>query len=88
MLYVVLIKEEHHGRTHLVGKDFTGIEPVAARDDLKLGLEHVAGWEEMAVVSDVEWIRAALEVFGLALPGHVRVFHDREFAEAVAWVAQ
>jgi hypothetical protein len=36
----------------------------------------------MAVVSDVEWIRAAVKIFGLAMPGHVRVFHHSELAEA------
>jgi hypothetical protein len=48
----------------------------------KLGLKHLSGWERMAVVSDVEWIRAAVKIFGLAMPGHVRVFHHSELAEA------
>jgi len=71
-----------------LGEDFAGFEAAAAWDDAKLGLRHLAGWERLALVSDVEWIRAALKVFGLAMPGHVRVFHNRELAEATRWVGE
>lgn len=71
-----------------LGSDFSGFEAAAVWDDTKLGLKHFSGWERMAVVSDVEWIRAAVKVFGLAIPGHVRVFHDRELAEAMRWISQ
>jgi hypothetical protein len=73
---------------YLLGKDFSRFEVAAMWDDAKLGLKHLAGWEKMAVVSDVAWIRAALEAFGLALPGRVRVFHERELAEAKRWIGQ
>lgn len=71
-----------------LGEDFSGFEAAAVWDDAKLGLKHLAGWEKMAVVSDVEWIRAGIKVFGLAIPGHVRVFHNRELAEATRWVTK
>ena len=71
-----------------LGADFTGFEAAAAWDDTKLGLKHLTGWERMAVVSDVEWIRVVIKAFGLVLPGHVRVFHDRELAEAVRWISE
>ena len=71
-----------------LGEDFSGFEAAAMWDDTKLGLKHLTGWERVAVVSDIEWIRAAIRVFGLAIPGHVRVFHNREFAEAVRWISE
>jgi hypothetical protein len=71
-----------------LGKEFTGFEAAAVWDDAKLGLRHLTGWERMAVVSDVEWIRAAVKVFGLAMPGHVRVFHAGELDEAVGWITE
>jgi hypothetical protein len=71
-----------------LGEDFSGFEAAAMWDDMKLGLKHLAGWERVALVSDVEWIRAAVKVFGLAIPGHVRVFHNRELAEATRWVSE
>jgi hypothetical protein len=71
-----------------LGKDFSGFEAGAMWDDAKLGLKHFAGWEKMAVVSDVEWLRAAVRIFGLAIPGQVRVFHDRELEQAKRWVGE
>jgi len=71
-----------------LGEDFAGFEAAAMWDDTKLGLKHLAGWERLALVSDVEWVRAAIKVFALAIPGHVRVFHNRELAEATRWVAE
>jgi len=71
-----------------LGDDFSGFEAAAMWDDAKLGLKHIRGWEKIAVVSDVEWIRAAVKVFGLMMPGHVRVFHDRELANATQWIIQ
>jgi SpoIIAA-like len=71
-----------------LGGEFSGFEAAAVWDDTKLGLKHLAGWERMAVVSDVEWIRAAVKIFGIAIPGRVRVFHDRELAEAKRWITE
>jgi hypothetical protein len=71
-----------------LGEDFSGFEATAMWDDTKLGLKHLTGWERIAVVSDVEWIRGAIRIFRLAIPGHVRVFHNREFTEATRWISE
>ena len=71
-----------------LGEDFTGFEAAAMWDDTKLGLKHLPGWERMAIVSDIEWIRTAIKIFGLAMPGHVRVFHNNELAEATRWISE
>jgi len=46
------------------------------------------GFEAAAIVSDIEWIRAAIKIFGLVIPGHVRVFHNNELAEAIRWISE
>jgi len=71
-----------------LGEDVSGFEAGAVWDDTKLGLKHFAGWEKLALVSDIEWVRWALRIFGLAMPGHVRVFHNRDLAEAKRWVSE
>jgi len=71
-----------------LGEEFEGFEAAAVWDDAKLGLAHLSGWERMAVVSDIESIRAALRIFALAIPGHVRVFHNREIDEAKRWISE
>lgn len=71
-----------------LGEEFSGIAAAATWDDAKLGLKHFKGWEKVAVVSDVEWVRLAIKVYGLAIPGHIRGFHNRELAEAKQWVSE
>lgn len=81
----------HHSKARFLyqlGHDFSGFEAAAIWDDAKIGLKHISGWERLAVVSDVEWVRAAIKVFGLAIPGHVRVFRNSEFAEAKRWISE
>jgi hypothetical protein len=71
-----------------LGEDFSGIEAAAAWDDVRLGLKHLTGWEKMALISDVDWIRRAVKIFGLAITGRVRVFHNRDLAEAKRWISE
>ena len=71
-----------------LGPDFSGFEGAAMWDDAKIGLKHIRGWERIAVVSDVEWVRVGINVFRLAIPGHVRVFHNSELSEATQWVTE
>jgi hypothetical protein len=71
-----------------LGEDVTGFEAVAMWEDTKLGLKHLQGWERMAIVSDIEWVRAAIKIFGLVIPGRVRVFYNNELAEAAQWISE
>jgi hypothetical protein len=71
-----------------LGEDFSGFEAAAVWDDTKLGMKHLGGWERLAIVSDVEWIRAAVKIFGIAIPAHVRLFHNSELAEATRWLSE
>ena len=70
-----------------LGKDFTGVDPGAAWKDFVLGMEHLSRWERMALVTDVEWIRLAVNAFGFLMPGHLKVFGTGDAAAARAWVA-
>ncbi|MEJ2588183.1 MAG: STAS/SEC14 domain-containing protein [Deltaproteobacteria bacterium] len=71
-----------------VGENVTGFEAAAMWDDTKLGLKHLPGWQRMAIVSDIEWVRAAIKMFGFMIPGKVRVFHNNELAEAKQWISE
>jgi stage II sporulation SpoAA-like protein len=71
--------------------DFGGIDMGALWQDVKaagsIGLKHHAAWRRMAVVSDKEWIRNAVSVFGWISPGELRVFEPSRLEEAKVWVA-
>lgn len=69
-----------------LGSDFSGVDAGAAWKDFRLGVEHLRRWERMAVVTDVEWIRLAINAFRFLMPGHLRVFGTGQAADARAWV--
>jgi len=59
----------------------------AAWEDFKLGIGHLARWERVAVVTDVDWIRVAMNFFRFLLPGEMRVFATSRASEARRWIA-
>jgi hypothetical protein len=71
-----------------VANDFTGFDAGAMWDDLKLGFRHITGWDRVAVVSDVSWIRTMCKMFGFAMPCEFRLFTNAEMPEARIWIAQ
>jgi SpoIIAA-like len=71
---------------YVLGERFDGVSAGAVWEDTKLGLEHLRGWELMAVVTDVEWIGHALKAVGWMVPAEIRVFPTSERAAAEAWV--
>ncbi|MDY0189211.1 MAG: STAS/SEC14 domain-containing protein [Desulfuromonas sp.] len=73
---------------YCLGEQFSGFDMQAMWDDTKLGLQHLTAWEKIAVVSDLEWIKTAVKVFGFVMPGKVRVFANGELAEARQWLSE
>jgi SpoIIAA-like len=70
-----------------VTPQFAGIEAGAVWEDFRLGMAHLSRWERMAVVTDVEWIRLAMNAFRFLLPGRLRVFPASAVSEARRWIA-
>ena len=66
--------------------DFGGIDPGAFWADFRVGVEHFTRWERMAVVTDVEWIKNTISVFGFLMPGELRLFPAAEAAQAREWI--
>ena len=71
-----------------VGSDFAGYDAGAALEDFKTGMEHLMHWERVAVITDIEWIAAAVKVFGIFLPGALRVYSSADAAQARLWITQ
>lgn len=70
-----------------IGPAFSGFSAGAAWDDMKLGIGHLRAWERIALVTDVEWISAAMRLFAFAVPCPVRQFANSELAQAIDWAA-
>ncbi|HEX7816375.1 STAS/SEC14 domain-containing protein [Dyella sp.] len=69
-----------------IDNDCTGFDPGAMWDDLKLGFRHITGWERVALVSDVGWVRTMARLFGFAMPCQFKLFGDNQMAQARAWI--
>jgi hypothetical protein len=69
-----------------LGREFSGIDAGAVWEDFRVGFGHLAGWERMAVVTDVDWIRLAINFFRFLVPGEIRIFPTGEAAEARRWI--
>jgi SpoIIAA-like len=54
---------------------------------LGFGVKHWSAWKRMAVVTDVEWLRHAMQMLGWMTPGEARLFSLDELQQAKDWVA-
>jgi hypothetical protein len=66
--------------------DFVGVDPGAMWEDMKVGFEHWSRWERLAVVTDLEWIKQTMRIFGFLMPGELRAFPTDEAAAARDWL--
>ena len=70
---------------------FEGLEPAAWFDDVKtglgLGIGHHSAWKRSAIVTDVEWVGKAFQLFAWITPSEVMVYGLDELEEAKSWVS-
>ncbi len=71
--------------------DFEGLKPGAWFDDVKtglgLGIGHHSAWKRSAIVTDVDWVGRAFQLFAWMTPGEVQVYGLERLEEAKSWVA-
>jgi hypothetical protein len=74
---------------YVLGGDVKGLgfTAGAAWQDTKVGLGHYSSWEKVAVVSDKDWLRHSVDIFGYLIPGEVKAFALDQEAEARTWIA-
>lgn len=71
---------------YVTADDFTGFDPGAMWDDAKLGMRHFSGWDRVALVTDVAWLRGTAIAFSFAIPAQFRLFHGVDIDEAMHWI--
>lgn len=80
-----------HDRVKLLMRfedSFEGYGPAAIWEDTRAGLRHWRGFERIAVVCEVAWLRAALAAFAPLLPCPLRLFDRAQEQEACLWLAE
>jgi hypothetical protein len=71
-----------------IGPEFTGFEPGAMWEDAMLGFRHFSGWDRVALVTDVHWLRIAALAMGFAVPAQFKLFRNEELDAAMDWVRE
>ncbi len=71
-----------------LGPEYTGFDAGAVWEDFMLGVEHLRGWDRIAVVTDVEWIRMAIRAFQFLIVGEIRCFDMKRVGEARRWISE
>jgi hypothetical protein len=69
-----------------LGREFAGMEAGALWEDFRVGFGHLSGWERIAVVTDVDWIKHAINFFRFLVPGEIRIFPTSDVADARRWI--
>ncbi len=73
---------------YILGDDFESVSLAAAWDDARLGLLHLGDFAQIAVVSDIGWIKSGVRLFAPLIRCPVQVFGMAELDAAKAWVTQ
>lgn len=83
-----LLEQERIKALVVIEPGFEGLSLEAAWDDTNLGLRHWDGFERMAVISDLAWVRQASRALSLLLPYPLRVFGLSQLEEARRWLSE
>lgn len=75
-------------RIVLVFEKFDGVSAGAVWDDMKLGIEHLAHWERIALVTDLDWMVTVTSLFGWMTPGAFKRFPVSALSDAIDWAAE
>lgn len=90
LIPAVEMKFKDHKKIRLlyhIGADFKKFTTTAMWDDAKVGMYHLTGFERIAVVTDVQWIKTMAKAIGLAMPGELRTFGDADLEQAKSWIS-
>ncbi len=73
---------------YLLGPQLREYDVDAAQEELKFAARHATAYERVGVVSDESWLRPALRLLSVFVPGKIRGFPVADLAEARSWVAE
>ena len=80
---------KRHAKIRLLYKisaSFTGYDPGAIWEDMKIGVEYPTRWERAAVVTDIDWIVQTVRLFSFLIPCPTKIFPPSEGSQARSWI--
>jgi hypothetical protein len=72
---------------YLLGPGMREYEGDTLAEEMKFAARHPSSYERVAVVSDEDWLRPALRVLSVLVPGQLRAFPVAQLAAARDWLA-
>lgn len=72
---------------YLLGPGMREYEGDTLAEEMKFAARHPTSYERVAVVSDEDWLRPALRVLSVLVPGQLRAFPVAQLAAAREWLA-
>jgi hypothetical protein len=72
---------------YLLGPELRKYEGDTLAEEMKFAARHPASYERVAVVSDEDWLRPALRVLSVLVPGQLRAFPVAQLPAAKEWLA-
>ncbi|MGB9939287.1 STAS/SEC14 domain-containing protein [Methanosarcina sp.] len=69
-------------------KDLEWFTLNAILEDVKVGIRNLNAFERIAVVSDVDWMNSAVEMFKFIVPFPVKTYKNEEIPDAKAWISE
>ena len=82
-------KSQTHDRIDMLCRfdnGWSGIEPGAMWQDMRVGMSNLGRWGRVAIVTDTDWLENAVNMFKILWPGHLRHFELEDFDRASEWV--
>src|SRR5687768_16498210 len=75
------------GLLYLLGIELRAYECDTLGEEMTFAARHPTAYERVTVVSDEDWIRPALCVLSVLVPGQLRAFPVAQLAAAKEWLA-
>jgi hypothetical protein len=72
---------------YLLGPQLREYDGDAAQEEFKFAARHATAYERVGVVSDESWLRPALRLISVLVPGKIRAFPVADLDDAKRWVA-
>ena len=72
---------------YLLGAQAREVELDAMKADTGFRARHASSFDRVAVVSDQDWVRPALQALSFLVPGKAKGFRVRDLEDAKAWLA-
>lgn len=86
---LVETKLKQHDKLKLLfvaGPYFDSYSAGALWDDARFGLSHITTFSKLALVTDHDWLRHSVKLFGALMPTEIMVFSMTELDDAKAWI--